>query len=261
MQIGSSNDSSAVKAQYAAPTGLDIRRTFHETYSTNRQGYGEWLVSNYEIRDGAAVLEVGCGAGRLWLGHEDIAARCNKLVLTDLSEGMLEAAKQNLGERDHLAYRQADIQALPFLDGAFDVVIANSMLYHVPDIEKGLREVRRVLKPGGVFYCATYGERNFTDVLAAWFRLSGAEFRPNHNFTMQNGAEKLSAYFEDVTPAFYEDSLHITEPEDLVAYLRSLASLKALTDFPEQKIKSVLREHASDGAIDLPKEYGMFICR
>ena len=261
MQIGSSNDSVAVKAQYAVPKGLDIRLTFHEKYSVNRQGYGEWLVSHYDIRDGMTVLEIGCGTGSIWIGHEEIVSGCGKLILTDLSEGMLEAAEKNLGERENMEYRKADIQRLPFMDESFDVVIANSMLYHVPDIEKGLREVRRVLKKGGVFYCATYGEHNFTDRLAQWFKLGGENFKPNHNFTMQNGKEKLSRSFEAVIPVFYEDSLHVTETEDLVEYLQSLASFKAVIDLPVQKIRDILNEHAADGAIELPKEYGMFICR
>ena len=135
------------------------------------------------------------------------------------------------------------------------------MLYHVPDIAMGLKEVRRVLKKGGVFYCATYGEHNFTDKLAEWFELSGEDFKPNHNFTMSNGKEMLDRYFEEIIPVFYEDSLHVTEAEDLVEYLRSLASFKAVIDLPVQKIRDILNEHVTDGAIDLPKEYGMFICR
>ena len=261
MQIGSSNDSAAVKAQYAVPKGLDIRLTFHEKYSVNKQGYGTWLVSNYDIRDGMTVLEIGCGTGSIWLGRKNIVSGCRKLILTDLSEGMLETARKNLGERDNIEYRKADIQDLPFLNDTFDVVIANSMLYHVPDIEKGIQEVRRVLKKGGVFYCATFGEHNFTDRLAEWFRLDGEDFMPNHNFTMQNGKEILSRSFEDIKPLFYEDSLHITETEDLVAYLRSLTSFKAVIVLPVQKIRDIIKEHTADGAIDLPKEYGMFICR
>ena len=261
MRIGSLNDTAAVKAQYAIPKWLDIRLTFHDKYSANRQGYGAWLVSNYDIRSGMTVLEIGCGTGSLWLGNDSIVSRCKKLILTDLSDGMIEAAKKNLGERDNIEYLKADIQALPFMDDTFDVVIANAMLYHVPDIKKGLEEVRRVLKKGGVFYCATYGEQNFTDTLAEWFKFGGEDFKPNHNFTMQNGAEKLRDSFEDITPIFYEDSLHITETEDLVEYLRSLASFKAVIELPVQRIRGILKEHTVDGAIDLPKEYGMFICR
>ena len=261
MKIGSSNDPQAVKAQYSTSKGLDTRITFHDMYSTNKQGYGLWLVSNYDIQEGMDVLELGCGTGSMWLGHDGLIAKCGRLVLSDLSEGMLETAKGNLGEKANVEYRTEDIQDISFGDATFDVVIANSMLYHVPDLDKALREVRRVLKKGGVFYCATFGENNFTDKLAEWFLLSGEEFNPNHNFTLQNGAEKLHKSFGHVTPMFYEDSFHITKAEDLMTYLRSLSSLKAVLDIPEQKIKDILKAHTDGGAIDLPKEYGMFICR
>ena len=261
MKIGSSNDSEAVKEQYSTSKRLDIRIAFHDKYSTNKQGYGSWVVSNYDIRKGMSVLEVGCGTGTLWLGSDDLVERCGKLVLTDLSEGMLKKAKENLGKKPNVEYQIEDIQNLSFDDDTFDVVIANAMLYHIPDLKKGISEVRRVLKNGGVFYCATLGENNFVEKLAEWFRSGGEEFNPNHNFTMQNGVEKLHAVFDDVTPLFYNDSLHITEIEDLVSYLRSLASFKAVLDLPEQKIRDILAEHAVNGAIDLPKDYGMFICK
>jgi ubiquinone/menaquinone biosynthesis C-methylase UbiE len=260
MQIGSSNDSAAVKAQYATSKGLDIRIAFHDMYSTNKQGYGNWIISHYDIREGMEVLELGCGTGGMWVGHDDLISRCEKLLLTDLSEGMLDTAKKNIGERENVEYRKADIQDLPYADDSFDIVIANGMLYHVPDLDKGLSEVRRVLKDGGVFYCATLGEKNFTDTLAEWFKLSGEEFNPNHNFTMQNGGEKLKKYFSEVKPLFYEDSLHITNVEHLVEYLQSLASFKAIMDLPTDKIRDILVEHVADGAIDLQKDYGMFEC-
>ncbi|MBQ9459364.1 MAG: class I SAM-dependent methyltransferase [Oscillospiraceae bacterium] len=207
------------------------------------------------------VLEAGCGTGSVWLGHDDLIARCGRLVLTDFSAGMLEAAKSNLGERSNLEYQEADIQNLPFRDDSFDAVIANAMLYHVPNIEKGIGEVRRVLKKGGVFYCATYGEHSFSERLAEWFRLGGEYYDPNYNFTMENGERKLRPQFEEVTALFYEDSFHITDIGDLLEYLHSLVSLNAIGELPDGKILEILKSHSKNGAIDLPKEYGMFICR
>ncbi len=261
MQIGSSNDAQAVKTQYATSKGLDTRIGFHDKYSVNQEGYSNWMVSHYDIREGMEVLELGCGTGSLWDGRDKLLKKCHELTLADLSEGMLEKAKQTLGEQKNITYLQADIQSLPFGDSSFDVVIANAMLYHVPDLSQALKEVRRVLKPGGVFYCSTFGEQNFTDLLAKWFLLGGESFHPNHNFTLQNGGEKLRTAFEEVECHVYEDSLHITDPEDLVTYLLSLASFKAVLDLPVERIRAILSEHTVDGIIDLPKEYGMFICK
>ena len=261
MQIGSYNDSSAVKAQYQTSKGLNTRISFHDKYSTNKLGYGNWIVSNYEIPEGVKVLELGCGTGSLWMGRDELLDRFCKLILTDLSEGMLATAQENLGCKSNIEYQVADIQELPFEDGFFDVVIANSMLYHVPDLARGISEVRRVLKDNGVFYCATMGENNFVEQLAEWFRLSGEDFKPNHNFTLQNGKQHLDKAFSDIEVRVYEDSLHITKIDDLVEYLTSLASLKALSDVPVDKIKEIIAEHATDGVVDLPKEYGMLIAK
>ena len=261
MRIGSSNDAEAVKAQYASSGGLNTRIAFHDRYSVNRTGFGNWILSNCEIPEGAKVLELGCGTAAMWAGRDDLIAGCGLLMLTDLSEGMLSAARAAIGERKNVAYAPADIQDIPFEDGSFDAVIANSMLYHVPDVKKGIREVRRVLRDRGVFYCATYGERNFTDVLAQWFELDGEVFTPNRNFTMQNGEALLRTAFADVEARSYEDSLRISDVDDLIGYLRSLVSLKAIGDLPVRRIREILLKHACGGTIELPKEYGMFICR
>ena len=261
MQTGNINDSEAVKAHYSTSKGLDIRTMLHVKYSTNRQGINNWLVSNYAVCEGAAVLELGCGTGKLWSGHGDVISRCGRIVLTDMSEGMLEKAKETLSGFDGIEYRTADIMNIPFEDGAFDIVIANFMLYHVPDTGKALSEVRRVLKKGGTFYCATFGENNFTEQLTSWFRPEGEGTVPGYVFTLQNGGEKLRREFAEVTPVFYEDSLHITDTEDLVDYIGSLGQFNPVMDIPAGKIRETVALHAVDGVIDIPKEYGMFICR
>ena len=261
MRVGSFNKSKEVKKQYKTSKGLDVRLSFHDMYSTNKLGYGNWLTSNYMNLQGLKVLEVGCGTGSLWIDHKKLITHCVRFVFTDLSKGMIQTAKKNIGENSNIEYRIADIQNLDFEDGSFDVVIANSMLYHVPDLQKGLKEVRRVLKDGGIFYCSTYGENNFTDKLAEWFALENEELHFNHNFTMQNGGEILKKVFNSVEPIIYNDSLHVTNVDHLVEYLSSLSSFKNVMSIPAFKIKNILADHIVDGAIDLPKEYGMFKCR
>ena len=261
MKTGSSNDAEAVKTQYSSSNGLNTRISFHDMYSTNKFGYSNWIFSNYEIPEGAKVLELGCGTGRMWAGHDDLIEKIGTLILSDLSEGMLSDAGKNLGERENVSYALVNIEDIPYEDDSFDVVIANSMLYHVSDIEKAIREVRRVLKTDGVFYCATYGERNFSDVLAEWMELGGESFKPNHNFTLQNGKKFLKTAFTDVKARFYEDSLCITNIDDLVDYLKSLVSLMAIADLPQERVREILSRHSLHGTIELPKEYGMFICR
>ena len=100
MKMGSSNDKEAVKAQYASSKGLDIRINFHNMYSTNKMGFGPWLISNYEIKEGMRVLELGTGTGDMWKGHDDLIARCDKLVLSDFSE---HDARMNIPIRVNIA--------------------------------------------------------------------------------------------------------------------------------------------------------------
>ncbi|MCM1427309.1 MAG: class I SAM-dependent methyltransferase [Eubacterium sp.] len=76
-------------------------------------------------------------------------------MLTDFSEGMIQTAHSNIGDFPNVTYRVVDIQEIPYEMNSFDIVIANMMLYHVPDLAKGLSEVKRVLKESGRFYCAT----------------------------------------------------------------------------------------------------------
>jgi ubiquinone/menaquinone biosynthesis C-methylase UbiE len=138
------NDISVVKQQYATANNLSKRISIHDKYSTNKMGFGNWIVSNYRIDKGMKVLELGCGTGDMWKNRGCLISLCSKLTLSDFSEGMLATTKCNLGEYDNIEYKVIDIQEIPYEDETFDVVIANMMLYHVPDITKALTEVRRV---------------------------------------------------------------------------------------------------------------------
>ena len=254
-------DGAAVREQYAAADKLNLRISIHEKYSTNRQGFAEWLASHYRIEDGMSVLELGCGTGGMWMGKHALIKKCSRVVLSDLSEGMLEQAKRNLRDLSGIEYRTIDIQDIPYEADRFDVVIANMMLYHVPDLPKGLEEVRRVLKENGSFYCATYGEHGMMAYISSLFASYGVSDCTNRAFTLQNGVEKLSPFFSEVARYDYEDSLRITKVEDMVSYIRSTMGMAEWNRIPADTLIAVLKEHMSDGVLVVPKEYGMFVCR
>lgn len=253
------NDSSVVKRQYATENNLSTRISIHDKYSTNKMGFGNWIVSNYRIEKGAKVLEIGCGTGDMWKNRESLIGDCSKLVLSDFSEGMLAAAENNVGHYDNMEYKIIDIQEIPYEDETFDVVIANMMLYHVPDIDKGLAEVRRVLKKEGHFYCATYGENGIIGYLSKIFSVYGVEDSMNKNFTLQNGTGILSNFFSKIEKIEYIDSLAVTDLDDMVKYIYSLSSMTSLYSVPKQEIKCILMNNMTDGILNIPKEYGMFI--
>lgn len=252
------NNAAAVKQQYANAGNLNTRISIHDKYSTNKMGFGNWIVSNYRIHRGMKVLELGCGTGTMWKGRGEIIAACSKLVLSDLSEGMVAAARENLSAYDNIEYRVLDIQAIPYADETFDVLIASMMLYHVPDMGKGLAEVRRVLKKNGVFYCATYGEHGILEYIS---NLLGVKGRENKNFTLQNGRQILAPYFSSVERREYVDSLEVTNIEDMLDYIYSLTSMTDVCTLERDMVREVLEPNRVNGILRVPKEYGMFICR
>ena len=250
-----------VKEQYSTAQNLNTRISIHKKYSVNKQGFGNWIFSNYQIKEGMSVLEIGCGTGEMWVGKDDLIGRCSRLILSDLSEGMLSTARENLKSHDRIEYRIVDIQDIPFPDREFDVVIANMMLYHVPDLSKGLQEVARVLKDDGTFYCATYGENGMMEYIELLFDDFPISSVWNYNFTLQNGAEKLKKFFADAEKCRYEDSLEVTDTDDLIDYIYSLPGYSDIQDLSRDTLRSVLEKNMRDGVLRIPKDYGMFIAR
>lgn len=257
--MSGTNDTSVVKQQYATANNLNTRISIHDKYSTNKMGFGNWIVSNYRIDKGASVLELGCGTGDMWKGRESLISTCSRLILSDFSDGMVATAKETVGNYDNIEYKVLDIQQIPYEDDSFDVVIANMMLYHVPNIKKGLTEVRRVLKCGGAFYCATYGEHGIIEYLSKILSEYRVEDKINKNFTLQNGHEILSRTFSSVEKKEYIDSLAVTNIDNMVEYIYSLSGMTSLNNIPKQEIKDILIKNTTDGILNVPKEYGMFI--
>lgn len=253
------NNSSTVKKQYADSNNLNTRISIHAKYSTNKMGFGNWIVNHYCIENGMKVLELGCGTGDMWRGHDQMIQKCERLVLSDFSEGMLETAKATVSGHPNVQYMVVDIQDIPFENDSFNVVIANMMLYHVPDLDKGLSEVRRVLKDGGTFYCATYGEHGIIEYLSKLLKDYGVEDTVNKNFTLQNGSNILERVFCHVERAEYLDALAVTDLEDMVDYIYSLSSMTALNRVPRDDVKEILSQNMIDGVLTVPKEYGMFV--
>lgn len=253
------NNSATVKKQYANSNNLNTRISIHAKYSTNKMGFGNWIVNHYCIESGMSVLELGCGTGDMWCGYDHIIQKCGCLVLSDFSEGMLETAKTTISGHSNVKHMVIDIQDIPFENDRFDVVIANMMLYHVPDLDKGLSEVRRVLKDGGTFYCATYGEHGIIEYLSNLLKDYGVEDTSNKNFTLQNGSSFLERVFDHVEMSEYPDALAVTDLDDMVNYIYSLSSMTALTSIPRDDVKDILSRNMADGVLMVPKEYGMFI--
>lgn len=130
------------------------------------------------------VLEVGCGFGEL-----AERAGCElraEVVALDLSARMVELAR-----RRGVDARLGDIQRLPFADASFDCALAAFMLYHVPDLDRGLAELARVLRPDGRLVAATSSGRHLSEL---WDPVGGNEGH-ELSFTRENGEDRLRRHF------------------------------------------------------------------
>lgn len=245
--------------QYQTAEKLNTRISIHDKYSTNKQPFGDWILSNYDLHPGMRILELGCGTGSMWVNHLHLLSG-TQLTLTDFSEGMLETARGNV-KSPNVTFQQVDIQNIPFPDDSFDIVIANMMLYHVPDLHLGLSEVRRVLKPGGIFYCATYGIHGIMEYVTDLLRDMNVSGSIGTIFTLQNGADSLGRHFSHVQRLDREDGLAITDISDFVDYIYSLSGLTNMESVPREMLMKALESRAEHGILYVPKEYGMFICK
>jgi ubiquinone/menaquinone biosynthesis C-methylase UbiE len=270
------SDPEYVTRQYRDASNLEARIALHERFSTNPYGLPRWIFDHFELPDEATILEVGCGPGVLWTGNLDLLPTGWTATLTDASPGMVAEAEARLGSGGRFEFLVADVQELPFERERFDAVVANHMLYHVPDRERAFAEITRVLRPGGTLYAATNGER--TQAEMGWMQRILDPSRPTEGyffgnlleFSLENGAGQLSPWFSEVTRRRYEDSLDVTEVRPLVEYLLSgsaadTAARELDADEFDRRVSELTerleRELTSRGAIHITKDTGLFIAR
>ena len=259
------NDQTYLKnEQYRDSTNLDARISLHQRFSTNPQGWFPWVFDTLEkLPTPARVLELGCGSGYMWSICANRIPKDWAITLSDFSEGMLLAAWRNLVVTGRAyKFEQIDAQAIPYPDETFEIVIANHMLYHVPDRQKAIGEIRRVLKPGGRLVAATGGENHLKE-MTGWLQRINAGMglkAAGNPFTLENGMEQLKPFFEQVEILRYADSLRITEASALMNYLRS--SIRA-SGFPEAALKKLEydleQELKLNGEILVTEDAGLFL--
>jgi ubiquinone/menaquinone biosynthesis C-methylase UbiE len=145
----------------------------------------------FDIRGHKHILDAGCGNGRYSLYLLRTADPDATLTAFDLSEKMLARARRRL-HSDRVTFAAADLTKLPYRDAAFDAAVCGWVLEHLPDPRPGLRELARVLQPGGklllmctedtftgawcsrLWHCRTYNRRELRQACAecglAWER-------------------------------------------------------------------------------------------
>lgn len=136
-----------------------------------------------------AVLETAAGSGVVTRALAAILSADISYVATDLNQSMLDYAATRQNADSRISWRQADAQALPFEDGAFDLVCCQFGMMFLPDRPSGYREVKRVLRPGGTF------------LFNVWDRIE-------ENIFADDVTNALATFFPDDPPRFMARTPH-----------------------------------------------------
>ena len=258
-----SNEETNIIEQYKNAKNLNDRISLHEKYSTNKQGWFNWLFEKIDFSKVNRLLELGCGNGKLWQ-ENTIDLRNREIFLSDISEGMVEEVRNKLGSDFNCIVAVAE--KIPFKDAYFDSVIANHVLFYLNDLNQGLKEISRVLKPNGILYCSTYGSRHMKEITDIVQNFDSRINLSNHSlydvFGLENGECILKQYFTSVQRMDYQDSLEITESKPLIDYIMSCHGNQnemlgpRLSEFKEY-IEELLM---NNGKIIVTKQAGLFVC-
>jgi SAM-dependent methyltransferase len=210
--------------QYAQPDNLNARLELHAKYSTAPVGWFEWLHQQFSWSGARDALDVGCGTGLFWSTRRDPLPDV-RLTLSDISRSMIElsrvAADQRVAE---VRAVEASVTSLPFGDSSFDVVIANHMLYHATDPGGAVREIRRVLRPGGFLVASTVGPSHLGELVDTARAIFPVPEKRNLGdiFGPVSGRVLLERHFDTLEWRTYEDHLRCTDVGDVRAYITSV---------------------------------------
>ena len=222
------DDEEFVRGQYRSPERLETRISVWQPGADGRTPQDVALAHVAAAAPGR-LLEVGSGTGAF-------AARCLAelgcdVVALDASAEMVRAT-QARGVHAVIG----DIQELPFPDADFDCAVAAWMLYHVPDLDRGVAELARVLRPGGRLVAITNGRESLREL----YELVGGE-RRDSAFSSENGAEVLGRTFARVERYDVAVAAVFADRDAAAAYLETLDRADLAARLPEGMGRLVAR--------------------
>jgi SAM-dependent methyltransferase len=208
-----------LRTWYQDPAVLRSRQQ-HRTNPGNGLGFVEWLVGLLLAGGGTTILDAGAGVGRF---TRPLTRRGgDRVVACDLFPGMAGAIRDAArAESLPVEVAVADIERLPFTDGAFGLVLANHVLYHLPDLDRGVRELARVTAAGGLCVATTNADDIAVPVIdlhhAVLDRLGvGHDPARRSSFSLSNGEERMRVGFRQVELRVYESRAVFDTPAELV---------------------------------------------
>lgn len=260
-----------IDKQYETDENLQERINIH-AYSTGAENWMEWVYERLELQKGMRILEIGCGNGLFWKENIEKLPENLSIMLTDRSEGMVEKAKEYFDRQEEKLkekkiqcdFKQMDAEHAKIDVAAYDVIIANHMLYHVKNRNELFEKINRGLKENGVFYCSTLGANHMKELNDFVKKFDNNIEIPLDsiikNFQLENGKEQLIRHFSDINMEIQDNDLMVKSADAIYRYVCSYpGNASALLEKKEEHFKNlvgnVIREQ---GAFYIHKEQGLF---
>ncbi|MGW8557962.1 class I SAM-dependent methyltransferase [Streptomyces tubercidicus] len=239
-----------------------------------RQSLYQWQTPRYDLPGivvehlrgtRGTVVDVGCGNGkfieRLRRDRPDL-----RLLGLDVSFGILAGVPRPVAV--------ADAARLPLASASVDGVLALHMLYHVADIPAAIRELARVVKPGGVVLASTNSARDKAELDQLWERAAGdvlgVEKGPGRislsaRFSLERASSLLGAEFGEVETVELPGTVAVRCPDPVIAHLASYRAWAEHRGVPFEETVERAREIVSerierDGAFEIGCLGGMLVC-
>lgn len=262
----------SLKSQYQNANNISARIRLHKDYSVNKQGWFPWIYETgiapillQSSEKSIEILELGCGEGSLWLENKEKLPENVHIMVSDISEGMIRDIRRNLDGDTRFSYETFDCHKIPAQANSYDLIIANHLLFYCDHIPKVCDEIKRVLKPDGLFLCSTYGSGHMKEIteLVQKFdqRIVLAAENLYDRFGLENGSTILRDFFDKIEIYTYEDAILIDQAEPLIEYILSCHGnqnqylLDRYHDFRLFVEKQLKKEYR------ITKEAGFFLCK
>lgn len=132
---------------------------------------GRRTIERLELPSGAVVLDVGCGTGASALRAAEVVGPHGRVIGVDLAGRLLEVARQKAKCRGltNIDFVTGDMEQLGYPDNHFDAVVSVFSIFFVPDMVREVRELWRMVRPGGLLVITTWGPRMFEPGSSAWW--------------------------------------------------------------------------------------------
>jgi SAM-dependent methyltransferase len=249
---------SGMATQYADSSKLAARARLHQEFSVGAEPWFPWVMDRLPLQPGTRVLDIGCGPAWFWAASQGHFPAGMHLTLADQSAGMVKEATERCTPLGFASVtgETADVTALPFADGSFDVVIAMHMLYHVADQATAIADMHRVLRPGGTLAITNNGAANLAELYALTTTLGSDPVDPSAAAFGYDKAEALlSARFGNVTKAVHPAGLRVTDPEAVFLALTSYPPGDSASEAQLGAFQSAIAEAftAGDGVLNVQK--------